>query len=99
MSASLIEARAWIKSTGRFAPSRFESREEALDFVYKLYRSGAIVVSVSDACTLNIELPDDEYFRDRILTVCNDELERRGGGAVLDSGQSTVEINWSGVSV
>ena len=99
MSASLIEARAWIQASGQFAPSRFASREDALDFVYRLYRSGAVVVAVHDTQTLTIQLPDEEDFRNRILSVCNDELAKEGREVVSDTGQPTIEICFAGAHV
>ena len=96
MFASLIEARAWIKSAGQFAPSRFDSREEALDFVYKLYRCGAVIVSVHDKHTLLVEMPEDDAFRVRVFEVCNGELSRGGGQVLSDDGQATIELCFGG---
>ena len=99
MFASLIEARAWIQASGKFAPSRFASREDALDFVYKLYRSGAVVVAVQDTQTLMIQLPDEEDFRKLILSLCNGELAKDGRDVVPDTGQPTIEICFASAHV
>jgi hypothetical protein len=96
MNGSIMEARAWIKSTGRFAPERFESREEALDFVYKLYRSGAVVVAVNDATSLVVELPTEREDRDRLLSVCRTELEQGPCGTLRETGRNTIELVFAG---
>ena len=99
MFASLIEARAWIQASGKFSPSRFASRQDALDFINKLYRSGAVVVAVHDTQTLMIQMPDEEDFRSRILSMCNGELARDGRDVLSDTGQPTIEICFASAHV
>ena len=99
MSVSLIEARAWIQTCGKFAPSRFASSEDALDFIYKLYRCGAVVVAVHDSQTLMVHLPDEDDFRYRLISLCNGELAREGHEILSDTGQPTIDICFASAHV
>ena len=101
MSRIATEARAWIKraaGTVQFAPARFASPEAALDFVYKIYRAGAVEVSViDDGAALNVALPADAELRAHVIEVCNLERERAGAATLADTGQSDVVLTWDGV--
>jgi len=101
LSQTASEARAWIKRAApaaRFAPARFGSPEAALDFVYKIYRAGAVEVTVAqDGNALNIALPPDEELRGHLIDVCNVERERIGALALSDEGQNEVTLSWDGV--
>jgi len=95
------EARAWIKGAGpaaQFAPARFGSPEAALDFVYKIYRAGAVEVTVVEGGhALDIVLPADVDLRAHVIEVCNTERERAGIPALTDDGQHHVTLSWDGV--
>lgn len=97
------EARAWIKRAGsasQFAPTRFDSPEAALDFVYKIYRAGAVVVTVTVAEAgeaLRIDLPADTELRAQVIEMCNVERERVGAATLSDDGQGDILLSWDGV--
>ena len=97
----MSEARAWIKRaapTTQFAPARFDSPEAALDFVYKVYRAGAVEVTVVEGGdALNLVLPADAELRAHVIEVCNVERERIGMAALADEGQRDVTLSWDGV--
>lgn len=101
MSTSTSEARAWIKRAApeaRFAPERFPTAGEALDFVYKIYRAGAVLVSVDDGGgALRVDLPEDTELRAGVLSVCNAERERSGATPLHDRGQRDVVLSWDAV--
>lgn len=102
MNATIVEARAWLKATqanGSFRSSRFSGVEEALDFVYKLYRGGAVNVWIDapvngPSPTLVIEMPQDTDYRARLLEVLNSEAARRGSPLSREEGQGNIEIRW-----
>jgi hypothetical protein len=102
MNATVVEARAWLKAAqanGRFRSNRFSGVEEALDFVYKLYRGGALNVwidaSLNGASSaLVVELPGDHDYRARLLEIVNSEASRRGSRLAREQGQATLEIPW-----
>jgi hypothetical protein len=97
----VTEARDWIKSAApavQFAPARFDSAEAALDFVYKVYRAGAVEVTVvAGGTALNIVLPSDTELRAHVIEVCNLERERAGVATVADIGQAELILTWDGV--
>jgi len=101
MTRTVTEARDWIKRAAgsvQFAPARFESPEAALDFVYKIYRAGAVEISVVDGgIGLDIVLPTDAELRSHVIEVCNLERERTGAATLADSGQGSVVLTWEGV--
>ena len=101
LSRTVSEARAWIKGAApaaQFAPTRFESAGAALDFVYKIYRAGALEVTVVEAGhALNIVLPADMELRTSVIDVCNVERERSGTAALSDEGQQHITLSWDGV--
>ena len=101
LSRTVSEGRAWIKGAApaaQFAPTRFESAGAALDFVYKIYRAGALEVTVvGDGAALNIALPEDAELRAHVIEVCNVERERVGAASLSDRGQRDVILSWDGV--
>lgn len=105
MPVDTMEARAWLKSSQHpepLAPSRFPDAGEALDFVYKLYRAGAIEVSIdgldasedAPAHALLIEIPDEPDQRSALFDICNHESSRLGDESQEDNGQSTIRLDW-----
>jgi hypothetical protein len=102
MNTTVVEARAWLKAAqanGRFRSSRFSGVEEALDFVYKLYRGGAVNVWVDASLNgpsgaLVVELPEDHDYRARLLEIVNSEAARLGTPLAREQGQPTLEIRW-----
>lgn len=97
------EAREWLKNLSdgsAFVPRRFHSTGEALDFVYKLYRAGAVEVRVpaADPRSFEVSLPTEALFRDGVLDVCNVERAHCGTAPVTDQGQTTLRISWEGIA-
>lgn len=104
MSVDTMEARTWIKSSRHptpLAPGRFPDAGDALDFVYKLYRAGAVEVFIDDdggsdsARSLLVELPDEPERRAALFDICNHERIRAGQDDIEDDGQQSVALRWS----
>jgi hypothetical protein len=96
-NAPAKEARTWLEQNSNdhcFAGSRFYDKQEALDFVQRLYQLGALVVlvdNISDepyrlreqggpyADTFNVYLPAEPQVRAEIRAVFEHELAERQG--------------------
>jgi hypothetical protein len=107
------EARSWITDNPTtippFAGNRFESRQEALEFVDKLYSAGAEEVYVTSICSeewrireygspyadrLIVILPSDKQKRSNIFTIYIEETQKEGLEADLDTGQKELLFWW-----
>ena len=91
--SKFYEALDWLQSNKNphaFTSNRFESTEEAIKFVKRLYAAGAVKVFVTDvmedpdivkeeggpyADTLLVEMPDDKGKRQKLLDIYNEESE------------------------
>jgi hypothetical protein len=106
------EARAWLNQNKNDAPlasNRFESKAEALEFVNKLYESGAKKVYVTNvsydqyemkeyggpyADSLIVELPKDKDKRAKLFAIHAAEVLEEGFSPERDRGQSTLFFWW-----
>ena len=106
------EARAWLNQNKNEAPlasNRFECKAEALEFVEKLYESGAKKVYVTNirydkfemkeyggpyADSLIADLPRDEEKRAKLFMIYADEAIQDGYTPVRDRGQARLFFWW-----
>jgi hypothetical protein len=81
-----IEARTWLRNnsdTSAFATNRFQTTENALAFVEKLYALGTVEVLLDDpmiaadgrpyADTLWVRIPDEWEIRHALTEFCEEE--------------------------
>ena len=103
------EALAWLAQPGRsvmLAGNRFESADDAAEFVRALYASGAVRVVVTTesirqegpkewyADALRVVLPADPAQRATLFSVINEEAVRQGFDHERDAGQAVLFLWW-----
>lgn len=105
------EARGWLESNGSpaaLASNRFGSTREALAFVNRLYRAGAVRVAIDNinddaiemaeggpyADALHVHLPADPARRRELFAIANPEFAREGFAIEADIGQDYLDFWW-----
>ncbi len=106
------EARTWLKDNPNpyaFAGNRFETKQEALDFIERLYSAGAVTVYVTNthnedwrikqeggpyADTLIVKLPTDPQKRRVIFRINSEEAQKEGFAPDADTGQNELLFWW-----
>ena len=103
------EALGWLAQQGRtvmLAGNRFESADDAAEFVRALYASGAVRVVVTTesirqvgpkewyADALRVVLPADPAQRATLFSVINEEAVRQGFDHERDTGQTVLFLWW-----
>jgi hypothetical protein len=106
------EARAWLnqnKNDSPLASNRFETKAEAVEFVEKLYESGAEKVYVTNvdydeyevkeyggpyADSLIVDLPKDKEKRAKLFAIHTAEVVEEGFLPQRDRGQATLFFWW-----
>lgn len=101
-----LEARDWLTRNSHpyaLASKRFETTNDALEFVNEMYRAGASAVLVKEirqeaeggyTDTLIVQLPDDKTAREKIFAISNLEARREGYSPETDSGQDELLLWW-----
>jgi hypothetical protein len=106
------EARTWIIDNPNLYPlagNRFETKQEALDFVEQLYSAGAETVYVTSVCSedwrireeggpyadrLIVILPNDPQKRRDIFQINTKEAQNEGLVPEVDTGQYELLFWW-----
>lgn len=102
------EAGEWLSAGEEersLAGNRFDTNEEAADFVADLYRAGAtkVVIAVESIRTeaqglyadaIRVALPSDSSARSALIELVNQEAENEGYDPEEDNGQASVYLWW-----